>query len=94
MTIMRMMVMITMVRMMSLVMVMVVQGTDWQRSGGLLASHCKDKMVRVFDPRTGGGPTQVNKLDSVWVGFFFENIARIASAVQVTLSLSDCQSTI
>ena len=59
MTIMRMMVMITMVRMMSLVMVMVVQGTDWQRSGGLLASHCKDKMVRVFDPRTGGGPTQV-----------------------------------
>ena len=61
-----------MVRMMSLVMVMVVQGTDWQRSGGLLASHCKDKMVRVFDPRTGGGPTQVNKLDSVWVGFFFE----------------------
>ena len=40
-------------------MVMVVQGTDWQRSGGLLASHCKDKMVRVFDPRTGGGPTQV-----------------------------------
>ena len=71
MTIMMVMV-ITMVRMMSLVTVMVVQGTDWQRSGGLLASHCKDKMVRVFDPRAGGGPTQVNKLDSVWVGFFFE----------------------
>ena len=35
------------------------QGTDWQKTGGLLASQCKDKMLRVFDPRTGGGPTQV-----------------------------------
>lgn len=52
-----------------------VQGTDWQRCGGLLASQCKDKMLRVFDPRTGGGPTQeiashdgMKDSKVVWVG--------------------------
>lgn len=52
-----------------------VQATDWQREGGLLASHSKDRMVRVFDPRAGGGPTieassHEGMKDSkvVWVG--------------------------
>ena len=45
--------------MMPLMMTTITQGTDWQRSGGLLASQCKDKILRIFDPRTGGGPTQV-----------------------------------
>ena len=34
-----------------------VQSVAWQQAGRLLASHAKDKIVRVFDPRAGGGPT-------------------------------------
>jgi len=52
-----------------------VQAVDWQRQGRLLATHAKDKMVRVFDPRTGGEPCQQAKShegmkDSkiVWIG--------------------------
>jgi coronin-7 len=52
-----------------------VQAVDWQRQGRLLATHAKDKMVRVFDPRTGGEPSQETKShdgmkDSkvVWIG--------------------------
>lgn len=52
-----------------------VQAADWQRQGKLLATHSKDRMLRVFDPRAGGGPIQETRShegmkDSkvVWVG--------------------------
>lgn len=52
-----------------------VQAVDWQRQGRLLATHAKDKMLRVFDPRTGGEPIHETKShdgmkDSkvVWIG--------------------------
>jgi len=52
-----------------------VQALDWQRQGSLLATQAKDKMLRIFDPRSGGGPThEVNShggmKDSkvIWVG--------------------------
>jgi len=52
-----------------------VQALDWQRKGSLLATHAKDKMLRVFDPRKGGGPTQevrshegMKDSKVVWVG--------------------------
>jgi len=52
-----------------------IQAVDWQRQGTLLATHAKDKMLRVFDPRSGGEPIHQTKShdgmkDSkvVWVG--------------------------
>ena len=48
---------------------------SWQEAGGLLASQSKDRMLRVFDPRTSGAPVQETRShegmkDSkvVWVG--------------------------
>jgi len=52
-----------------------VQAVDWQRQGRLLATHAKDKMLRVFDPRTGGEPIHETKSHdgmkdskTVWIG--------------------------
>ena len=51
------------------------QAVSWQDAGGLLASQSKDRMLRVFDPRTSGTPVQETRShegmkDSkvVWVG--------------------------
>jgi len=52
-----------------------VQSVAWQWSGSLMATQCKDKMLRIFDPRTSEGP--INETSShdgikdskvVWVG--------------------------
>ena len=55
--------------------VLQVQAVDWQEGGGLLASQCKDRKLRVFDPRSGETPVQeVRSHDGmkdsklVWVG--------------------------
>jgi len=52
-----------------------VQSVAWQWSGNLLATQSKDKMLRIFDPRTVEGPThETNSHDGmkdskvVWVG--------------------------
>merc|ERR1719233_1184176 len=52
-----------------------VQSVAWQWSGSLLATQSKDKMLRIFDPRTSDGPThETNSHDGmkdskvVWVG--------------------------
>ena len=52
-----------------------VQAVSWQDAGALLASQSKDRMLRVFDPRTSGEPVQETRShegmkDSkvVWVG--------------------------
>jgi len=52
-----------------------VQSVAWQWSGSLLATQCKDKMLRIFDPRASEGPTHETSShdgmkDSkvVWVG--------------------------
>ena len=55
--------------------VLQVQAVSWQDAGALLASQSKDRMLRVFDPRTSGEPVQETRShegmkDSkvVWVG--------------------------
>lgn len=38
------------------------QSLSWKQDGSLLASSCKDKMLRVFDPRAQLTPVQVSPL--------------------------------
>jgi len=52
-----------------------VQAVGWQGLGSLVATHSKDKMLRIFDPRADGGPTLqttshegIKDSKLVWVG--------------------------
>jgi len=36
-----------------------IQSFEWNRNGSMIASTCKDKYIRVYDPRTGGEGTRI-----------------------------------
>ncbi|XP_017098748.1 coronin-7 isoform X3 [Drosophila bipectinata] len=37
----------------------VIQSASWREDGSILATSCKDKCVRIFDPRAAGSPIQL-----------------------------------
>ncbi|XP_001966209.3 coronin-7 isoform X1 [Drosophila ananassae] len=37
----------------------VIQSASWREDGSILATSCKDKFVRIFDPRAAGSPIQL-----------------------------------